>query len=155
MTSHNSLLNSVWYHIRTNQSAGAAVSWMISSRFCTKRLKVYNTVNTNSQKHLFHNINMVYHANLTKQGLPWIRVNFSILWWIFHVLLFTLNCLSLEILLFCVRVYQVDFASVFGCSQLNHPWQFLFSCHAMFLMFDWPSEIRFFVCPMYSPTITT
>ena len=37
---------------------------------------VYNIVKRNSKKNLFHNNSLTYHVNLTKQGLPGIRVNY-------------------------------------------------------------------------------
>ena len=39
--------------------------------FCnsTQRLNVYNIVNTNCKKHLFHNITIKYYAHLTKKGI--------------------------------------------------------------------------------------
>lgn len=43
----------------------------------TQRLNVNNIVNTNSKKHLFHNISVRYHVNLTKYRLAWIRVNYT------------------------------------------------------------------------------
>lgn len=43
----------------------------------TQRLNVNNIVNTNSKKHLFHNISVRYHVNLTKHRLAWIRVDYT------------------------------------------------------------------------------
>ena len=37
----------------------------------------YSIVKTNSKKYLLHSISMTYHVNLTKQGLPRIRVIYT------------------------------------------------------------------------------
>ena len=73
----------------------------------------------NFKKHLFHSISMTYHVNLTKQGLPKIRVNYITSVSIKHFNGFVVFCFCLLLILrSCIFD---DFASIFGCSQLNHP----------------------------------
>ena len=105
--------------------------------------------------HLFHNISMTYHVNLTEQGLASIQH-----WWFCRILLLSLNCLFLTIPLFYVRVCWAvlqgflgaanqtahDNFGMFGCTR-----RFPFFFHAIFLVFDWSSKHVFFVSPMYPP----
>ena len=117
LTLHNFFLSSVWYHIGTNHLATAVGSWVVFLWFDAK-IYVYNIVKTNSKKYLFHNISMTYHVNLTKQELPWIRINYIIAVSIQHFYGFSAFVSKLFIsndFLILRSFMFADFAGVFGC----------------------------------------
>ena len=119
----------MWYHIGANHSTRAIVNWLISLWFHTNT-HVYNIVKTNSKKHLF--IALVWRIMFILQNKGFHELVLTILprslfntlidlsYFAFVSKLFIFNySLILRSCLF------VNFASVFGCSQLNRLWQYL------------------------------
>ena len=53
-----------------NQPFGYGSSQLTGFFVVPQKAYLYNIGTANSKKHLFHNISIKYHANLTKQGLP-------------------------------------------------------------------------------------